>query len=82
MQGTTHFGWDLPPGCGTLPGEEMLPPCCEECDDEENNPDCMLTCEKYKEFMKESDAADEAMYDSYSESRFTHEDYMGLKQRE
>ena len=29
------FGWSLPPGCGTLPGEESQPPCCEECQDEE-----------------------------------------------
>ena len=29
------FGWSLPPGCGTLPGEESQPPCCEECLDEE-----------------------------------------------
>ena len=21
------FGWSLPPGCGTLPGEEPVPPC-------------------------------------------------------
>lgn len=28
------FGWDLPPGCGTLPGEEAQPPSCEDCPDE------------------------------------------------
>lgn len=28
------FGWSLPPGCGTLPGEESQPPCCEECPEE------------------------------------------------
>ena len=33
------FGWSLPPGCGTLPGEEPDPPCtvCNglvDCDDE------------------------------------------------
>ena len=72
-----NFGWDLPPGCGTLPGEEALPPCCEECEDEGNNPDCILTCIKYKNFMKELDAEDKAMRDSYSESRFMHKDYIG-----
>ena len=30
----SNFGWSLPPGCGMLPGEEMLPPCCEECPEE------------------------------------------------
>lgn len=26
------FGWSLPPGCGTLPGEEQnYPPFCEDC---------------------------------------------------
>ena len=29
------FGWSLPPGCGTLPGEESQPSCCEECPEEE-----------------------------------------------
>jgi len=29
------FGWSLPPGCGTLPGEESQPPSCEECQDDE-----------------------------------------------
>lgn len=28
------FGWSLPPGCGTLPGEEPLPPSCEDCSEE------------------------------------------------
>ncbi len=51
-----------------LPGEEMLPPCCEECEDEGNNPDCMLTCEKYKKIMDESNAADRQMYDDYVET--------------
>ena len=28
------FGWSLPPGCSTLPGEEQLnPPQCEDCQD-------------------------------------------------
>ena len=73
----TNFGWDLPPGCGTLPGEETLPPCCEECEDEGTNPDCMLTCIKYKNFMKELDAVDEAMYASFSDPNYTHKDYNG-----
>ncbi|MDP2194249.1 MAG: hypothetical protein Q8K36_06965 [Alphaproteobacteria bacterium] len=32
--GRSIFGWSLPPGCGTLPGEESQPPCCEECPEE------------------------------------------------
>ncbi len=28
------FGWSLPPGCGTLPGEESEAPCCENCPEE------------------------------------------------
>lgn len=35
------FGWSLPPGCGTLPGEEDLP--CEVCGKDENScicPEC------------------------------------------
>jgi len=28
------FGWSLPPGCSTLPDEEIRnPPVCEECND-------------------------------------------------
>lgn len=72
-----NFGWSLPPGCGMLPGEEMLPPCCEECEEEGNNPDCMLTCEKYKKFMKESEAADEAMHRDYVEAEYTYLAYVG-----
>ncbi len=29
------FGWDLPPGCGMLPGEEPQPPSCEDCPEEQ-----------------------------------------------
>lgn len=25
------FGWSLPPGCNSVPGDEPQPPCCEEC---------------------------------------------------
>ena len=31
------FGWSLPPGCGTLPGEEEYP--CEVCGGNPENPD-------------------------------------------
>jgi hypothetical protein len=30
------FGWGLPAGCGTLPGEENMPDCCETCPEEEH----------------------------------------------
>lgn len=49
------FGWSLPPGCGTLPGEEPDPPCevcgndvdscicpvCPQCG-EQGNPQCYI----------------------------------------
>jgi hypothetical protein len=36
------FGWSLPPGCGTLPGEEPDPPCalCGEDVDHCICPEC------------------------------------------
>lgn len=56
-----NFGWSLPPGCGTLPGEEPTPPCdvcggdvdggtciCPECPvcHEAGNPDCYYSPDK------------------------------------
>ncbi len=38
----SKFGWSLPPGCGSLPGEEDVP--CEVCGQFEDNcicPECM-----------------------------------------
>lgn len=72
----TEFGWSLPPGCGMLPGEEMLPPCCDECEEEGNNPECMLTCEKYKKHQAGVGASDDAM--SQEETPFTYEHYNGM----
>lgn len=73
----TNFGWSLPPGCSGTPFDDVLPPCCEECEEEGNDPNCMDTCKKYKKFLEESDAADEAMYASFSDPNFTHKDYIG-----
>ena len=75
----TNFGWSLPPGCGDTPFDEMLPPCCEECEEEGNDPDCMETCEKYKKFIEESEATDNAMCCDFFEGQFTYEDYVGGK---
>lgn len=29
------FGWSLPPGCSSVPGDEPQPLCCEECPEDE-----------------------------------------------
>lgn len=34
------FGWDLPPGCGVLPGEESIPPSCEVCPEDKYENSC------------------------------------------
>ena len=73
----TDFGWSLPPGCVDTPFDEVLPPCCEECEEEGNDPNCMKTCEKYKKFLEESNAADEAMYDDSYDAGYTYLAYVG-----
>ncbi len=35
------FGWSLPPGCGTLPGEEPCPPCAMCGRDPEGDDGCI-----------------------------------------
>lgn len=57
--------------------EEMLPPCCEECEDEGNNPECFKTCERYKKFIEESDAAENARCGDFFEGQFTYKEYTG-----
>lgn len=44
------FGWSLPPGCSSVPGDEPQPLCCEECSDElfEKCPG-QDKCQKYNE---------------------------------
>jgi len=42
------FGWSLPPGCHTLPGEELQ--YCEICGEDENNcicPECSVCGEAW-----------------------------------
>lgn len=35
-----NFGWSLPPGVTTLPGEESIPKECEECNDLNEDGEC------------------------------------------
>ena len=70
------FGWSLPPGCGTLPGEEDDGPClvcgkpidecicaeCPECE-EQGNPECYKSHGMVMtDEQKESMAATEASW--------------------
>lgn len=60
------FGWSLPPGCGSVPGDEPMPPCCEECPDEiyDNCPG-EDKCEMFQKMMRDEAATNQSMYEDY-----------------
>lgn len=65
----SNFGWSLPPGCGMLPGEEMLPPCCEECPEElHTNCPGEDKCETFQKLVVDEADVNESMCEDYLET--------------
>ena len=72
---TTDFGWSLPPGCSSVPGDEPLPPCCEDCpEDIYDNCPGEDECAEFQKLMQDKDDMDRQTYgdcvdDNYKEAR-------------
>ena len=64
----TIFGWSLPPGCGTIPREEMMPPCCEECpEDVHTNCPGEDKCEEFQKSVIDESKVGHSMAEDYLE---------------